>query len=268
VRVYEISKQTYTMSRTAAEGQQEGDDSVRARTRDGQEVFIDASVIYQVDPVKVIDLHVTWQDRYESDVVRPIARGIIRDLASQYGVEEIVSSKRAEMENLITEELNTKLAENSLTLGDFVLRDIHFSDEYAAAVEQKQIAEQQAQQAAFVVESRRQEAEQARVTAQGQADSAIIAAQGRAQATVLQAQAEAESLQLISEALAANPDVLTFRYIDKLAPNVEVMYLPAGQPFLVPLPTAPAPDGGTGTTTTAPSVITPTTPSTTTTTTP
>ena len=67
-----------------------------------------------------------------------------------------------------------------MILVDFVLRDIHFSEEYAVAVEQKQIAEQQAQQAKFVVESKKQEAEQARQVAQGQADAAVIAAQGQA----------------------------------------------------------------------------------------
>jgi regulator of protease activity HflC (stomatin/prohibitin superfamily) len=263
VQTYDISLDTYTMSGTPVSAGTEGsEDSVRARTKDGQEVFIDASVIYAIDPNKVIALHIAWQNRFEEGVVRPLARGIIRDSASQYGVEEIVSTKRAEMEAIITEVLTAKLAENDLLLKDFVLRDIHFSPEYAAAVEQKQIAEQQAQQAAFVVEQRRQEAEQARVTAQGQADAAIIAAEGRAQATVLQAQAESESLILISEALSANPDVLTFRYIDKLAPNVQVMYLPSGQQVLIPLPTATTPDTTglvptpsttvTGTTTTAP----------------
>jgi regulator of protease activity HflC (stomatin/prohibitin superfamily) len=118
-----------------------------------------------------------------------------------------------------------------------VLRDLRFSEEYAASVEQKQIAEQQAQQAFFVVEQRKQEAEQARQVAQGQADAAIISAEGRARATVLQAEAEAEALRLVGDALQDNPDLLTFRYIDKLAPNVQVMYLPSGQPFLLPLPT-------------------------------
>jgi len=242
VTAYRISNTTYTMSGTTDEGQLEGNDSVRARTKDGQEVFIDASVIYAIDPSKVIALHITWQSRYQDEVVRPLARGIIRDSASQYGVEEIVSSQRAAMEAIITNELAAKLAENDLLLVDFVMRDIHFSPEYAAAVEQKQIAEQQAQQAAFVVEQRRQEAEQARVTAQGQADAAIISAEGRAQATVLQAEAESESLRLIAEALTENPDVLTFRYIDKLAPNVQVIYLPSGQQYLIPLPTATVPD--------------------------
>jgi regulator of protease activity HflC (stomatin/prohibitin superfamily) len=192
-------------------------------------------------------------------VVRPQSRSIIRDVLSQYGIEEVVSSKRSEMEELITRALAEKFADNNLILADFLVRNIRFSDEYAAAVEQKQIAEQLAQQAKFVVEQKKQEAEQARQTAQGQADAAIIAAEGRARATVLQAEAEgearviqakaeAEALGLIAQQLKDNPSLLTFRYIEKLAPNVQVMYLPSGQPYLIPLPTPPAPTTSTVTT--------------------
>ena len=236
VKTYAISRQTYTMSSSATEGQTAGDDSVQARTKDGQQVFIDASVIYAVDPNKIVEINITWQDRFEQGVVRPLARGIMRDTASQYGVEEIVSSKRTELEKTITDQLAASLASNDLVLIDFVLRDIHFTAEYAAAVEKKQIAEQEVQEAVFVVQRKKQEAEQARVTAQGAADSAVIAAQGLAQATVLQAEADAKSLTLVANALKGNPDLLTFRYIDKLSPNVQVMYLPSGNPYLVTLP--------------------------------
>ena len=233
---YSISRRTYTMSSVGQEGQIAGDDSVRARTKDGQEVFIDASIIYSIDPAKVVQLHINWQGRFEDEVVRPLARGIIRDASSQYGVEEIVSSKRGELEQQITAELERKLAENDLELTDFVLRDIHFSPEYAAAVEQKQIAEQQAQQAFFVVEQRKQEAEQARQTAQGRADSVVIDSRGSAEARIIQAEAEARALGLIAAVLAANPDLLTYQYITKLAPNVQVMFLPSDSPFIFPLP--------------------------------
>ena len=42
VKYYSIGQETYTMSKTPAEGEVKGDDSVTARTSDGQEVFIDA----------------------------------------------------------------------------------------------------------------------------------------------------------------------------------------------------------------------------------
>jgi regulator of protease activity HflC (stomatin/prohibitin superfamily) len=233
---YSISRQTYTMS--AAPGREEtqnvGDDSIRARTKDGQEVYIDASVIYAINPTEVVQLHIDWQDRYENGVVRALARGIVRDMASQYGVEEIVSAKRFDLENAIREELGRKLAENHLVLVDFVLRDIHFSEEYAAAVEQKQIAEQEALQAKFVVEQKKQEAEQARQVAQGQADATVIQAQGEAQARLIQAEAEAKALQMIAEVLKNNPALLQYQWITKIAPEVKVILLPDGSQFILP----------------------------------
>jgi hypothetical protein len=55
---------------------------------------------------------------------------------------------------------------------------------------------------------------------------------------MIQAKAEADALVMIAAALNNNPDLLTYQYITKLAPNVQVMYLPSGQPYLITLPTA------------------------------
>jgi len=236
VVTYSISNQSYTMSSVALEGQIQGDDSIRARTKDGQEVILDASVIYQIDPAKVVQLHIVWQERYQDGIVRPEARGIIRDAVSQYGVEEVVSSKRTEMVDTISQLLGETLADNNLLLLDFVLRDIHFSDEYAAAVEQKQIAEQQAQQAKLVVEQKKQEAEQARQVAQGQADAAVISAQGAAESQIIQAEAQARANELIGQSLQANPEILQYQYILKLAPGVQTIFIPSGNQFILPLP--------------------------------
>jgi regulator of protease activity HflC (stomatin/prohibitin superfamily) len=232
VQPYSIAKQTYTMATTTGEGQVAGDDSIQARTKDGQQVFIDASVIYSIDPAHLVELHITWQNRFQDNVVRPVARSAIRDAVSQYGVEEIVSTKRAELEQTISNTISQGLTANNLIMVDFLLRNIRFSDEYAAAVEQKQIAEQQALQAQFVVEQKKQEAEQARQVAQGQADAVVIAAEGEAQAIVLKAQAQAEANDVLAKSLT--PELLTYTYINKLAPNVQVMYLPSGTPLLLP----------------------------------
>ena len=233
---YSISNQTYTMSATPSEGQIQADDSITARTKDGQVIIIDASVIYRVDPTKVVQLHIIWQNNYQDGIVRPESRGIIRDAVSQYGVEEVVSSKRAEMVQAIADELNSTMSRNNLELVDFVLRDIHFSPEYAAAVETKQIAEQQAQQAQLVVEQRRQEAEQARQVAQGQADAAVIAAQGAADAQIIQAEAQAKANELIGQSIQDNPEILQYQYILKLAPGVQTVFIPSGNQFILPLP--------------------------------
>jgi regulator of protease activity HflC (stomatin/prohibitin superfamily) len=228
VRRYSISRQTYTMSIVAGEGQVRGDDSILARTVDGQEVTIDASVIYAIDPAKVVDVNIRWQDRYVDGLVRPLARGVIRDAVAKYKIEEVISTQRVIMVNGISEELTNRMGAEGLMLVNFILRNITFSKEYAASVEQKQVAQQQAEQAKFLVQKQAQEAERLREEARGTRDAAITRAEGDAQSQVIRAKAEAEALQLISAALKDNPNLLTYRYIDKLAPNVNVMLVPSG----------------------------------------
>ncbi|MDX1437811.1 MAG: prohibitin family protein, partial [Anaerolineales bacterium] len=244
---YPTNRQTYTMSVTPFEGQVQGDDSVQARTSDGQIVFIDASVIFAMDPNETVEVHKKWLSNWIDNLVRPQSRGIIRDEVAQFGIEEVYSIRRNELSQNISRELEGVLEEGGFILIDFVLRNITFSEEYANSVEQKQIAEQQAQQAVFVVEQRRQEAEQARQAAQGQADSVAIRAEGDARALLIQAQAdadarllrasaEADALEMLALAIATNPDVLTLEYIQRLSPSIRTMLLPSDNPFLLPLP--------------------------------
>ena len=47
---------------------------------------------------------------------------------------------------------------------------------------------------------------------------------------------EAEALRLIAEALSRNPELLTYRYIEKLAPSIRTMLVPADMPYVLPIP--------------------------------
>lgn len=233
VITYPISNQNYTMSIAPAEGAIRGDDSIEARTSDGQQVSIDASIIFRVNPSKVLDVHIKWQNNYVDGIVRPAARGVIRDVVSQFGVEEVYSTRRGELTVEISQRMAKTLDEQGLEMVEFILRNVAFTEEYANSIEQKQIAEQEALRARFLVEQQRQEAERLREEARGQRDAAITKAEGDAQATILRAQAEAEALRLVSQALENNPDLLTFRYIEKLAPTISTVLLPSNAPFII-----------------------------------
>ena len=236
VKIYSISKSTYTMSIANLEGDIQGDDSIAARTSDGQEVYIDASIIFSLDPADILDVHIIWQNRYLDGLIRPTVRGVIRDAVSQFKVNEVYSTNREELKMQIEETMAKALDNNGLILSDFVLRNITFTTEYAASIEKKQIAEQLGQEAEYIVEQRKQEAEQARQVAEGTRDAAILEAEGRAQSQVIEAKAEAEALQLIANVLAKHPELLNYRYIEKLAPGIQVMLVPNDNPYLLPLP--------------------------------
>jgi regulator of protease activity HflC (stomatin/prohibitin superfamily) len=66
-----------------------------------------------------------------------------------------------------------------------------------------------------------------RAQAKGQADAVATRAEGDATAAVTKAKGDAEALRLIADALKTNPDLLTYTYIQKLAPNVGLILMPA-----------------------------------------
>ena len=262
---FATAKQEYTMSGKATEGAVAGDDAVEARTSDGQQVFIDATVRFYADPAKVVDLRRTWQgqDRYIQGFVRPTTRNVIYNAASRYKVEEIYGVKRTELQQVIQDQLTGQYAQQGLILDAFQLRNVTFTPEYAQSIEQKQIAQQQSEQAKLLVQKSQQEADQLRAKVKGEADAVVLRATGDSQAAVTRAQGDAQALKLIADALKTNPDLLTYTYIQKLAPNVGLIMLPAGgnNPFILnlsdlqnqarPLP-LPTPTATTPLTTTTP----------------
>jgi regulator of protease activity HflC (stomatin/prohibitin superfamily) len=236
---FTTAKQEYTMSGSINEGAQVGNDAVEARTSDGQQVYIDATVRYSADPAKVVELRRIWQgqDRYITGFVRPSTRNVIYNTTARYKVEEVYGAKRTDLQQQIEAQLTEQFAAQGLILDAFQLRNITFSPEYAQSIEQKQIAQQQSEQAKLLVQKSQQEADQLRAKVKGEADAVVLRADGDAQAAVTRAKGDAEALKLIAEALKTNPDLLTYTYIQKLAPNVGLIMLPAGgnNPFILNL---------------------------------
>lgn len=209
--------QTYTMSNSPDEGAQLGDDSIRSRTSDGQEVRIDCSVIFRIDMEQAVLIHTDWQNRYIEDFVRPVIRGVVRTQVSQFKVNEVNSSKRRDLEAALNNFLREEFADKGLLLDQFLLRDITFTPEYATSVEEKQIALEGQQQTEY------------------QAAQIRNLALGRADAVEIEARSQARALALIAKELEENPELLTYRYIEKLAPNIRVMLVPNNAPFILPL---------------------------------
>jgi len=238
--IYPIYWQTYTMSSEALEGEKIGDDSIAARTSDGQAVYLDVSVIYRIDSNDVIRIHIDLQDRYVKDYIRPILRGIVRTEVSQFTADEVNSSKRKNLEAILDEKIREAFNEKGFVLDRFLLRNIGFSPAYASAIEQKQVAEQEKQQREFQAEQIRKLAEGQRdklkLEAEGQAVAIVLEGQAAADVILLKAQAEAEALRLIKEALGGDQNLITYRYVDKLGPGVQVMLVPSDNPYLLPLP--------------------------------
>ncbi|MEM7130904.1 MAG: prohibitin family protein [Chloroflexota bacterium] len=231
--------QTYTMSNKIGEGANEGDDSIRARTSDGQEVRLDNSVIFRIDRAQAVKVHVDWQDRYIKDFVRPVVRGFVRTQVSQFTVQEVNSSSRKDLEATLDRLLRQEFASKGIIMDQFLVRDITFTDEYAKSIEDKQVAfegiERTGHQADQIRNLAAGERDRLETEAFGRKEKFIIEAQGRAQAIELEAEAQAKALKMIADALNGNNELLTYEYINKLSPNIRAMLVPNDAPLILPL---------------------------------
>jgi prohibitin 2 len=247
---YPITQLEY--SAISGEGGRTGDDeAVEARTRDGQTVQIDVTVIYRILPSRAAQIYLDWNENYVRGFILPTTRSIVREVVSKYTAEQIYGEAREALGNDIKATISERFSEDNFDLTDLLVRNITFSDEFTSAIEQKVVAEQNLQRA-------RIDAERAQTEAAGLANAAIERARGVAEAVKIEAAAQAEALRLVSEQIANNPSLIQYLYVQNLSDNVSLVLLPSNSPFLFDLASL-----GVSPATAVPSTsVTPTTPAT------
>lgn len=222
---YSVTQQAYIMSAKQAEGNVEGDDAVAARTKDGQTVNLDITVLYRIIGDKAGKLYVNWNKRYIDEFIRPTTRALVREVVSKFTAEQIYGEARSQLGLDIKQAVSDRFAKENLELTDLLVRDITFSADFTNAIEQKVVAAQNLERA-------KTDALTAQTQAEGRANAAIAAAQGDAQAIEINAKAQAEALRLVSEQIAANPSLIQYEYVQKLSDNVQLILMPSSSPFL------------------------------------
>lgn len=186
VQLFDARLQEYTMTAAPDEGAIRRDDSLDAPTSDGQQVKVDATVLFMVDKTKVPEIWKTVGMDYVDKLIRPISRSQIRMVISRYSAPQIYSEKRQEAETVMTKEIAELLKSKNIIVDKVLLRAVYFSPEYSKAIEQKVIAEQNIKRAEFEVKQASQAAQ-----------SKIAEAKGLAEAQALQKQSlTQEYLQL------------------------------------------------------------------------
>jgi len=213
---YDVRTQTYTMSTTSWEGELRGDDSLTALTSDGQIVKIDISVRFHPDAENIYRLHQKIGQDYANKIIRPNTRSQVRVVIARFPVNDVYAARREQIEQEISASLRKSLAQNDIVLDEVLLRDVQFSPAFAAAIEQKQIAQQNAQRMQYVLQKAEKEKQQ----------------------KILEAQGDARSIQLRGRAIAQNTRVVQYEYARKIAPNVGAI-ITDGKNLTVPFAAPP-----------------------------
>ena len=195
-----------------------------AASKDMQDVSTAVALNYHLDGSKVTDLYRTigTNDIIESTILQPAIQESVKASTAQYNAEELIT-ERPIVKLTIEESLRNRLSEKGIIVETLSLTDFKFSPEFTQAIEQKQVAQQNAQKAEndllrISVEARQQ----------------VAQAQGIANATLTKATAEAQAIEIQGKALRENQQVVTLRTVEKWNGILPTVFSGNGQsmPFI------------------------------------
>lgn len=166
--------------------------STEASSKDLQDVYADVALNWHIIPTETNSLFQEIGDRQAviDRIINPALEEVLKAVIAKYTAEEMITQReaaKAEIDQLLL----ARLRAYHIAIDDIALVQVQFSDRFSDAVEAKQIAEQEAKRAGFMVQKAIREAE----------------------VKVNLAKGEAEAHRLIRETLT--PDILRRQAIDR-----------------------------------------------------
>lgn len=158
------------------------EDTSEAATKDLQRVGAKVAFNWTVNPESVGKMlrEVGTAESIENNIIAPAVSEVLKAATAKLTAEEVLT-KRMELKATIDEMLIKRLSSYGLIVKDISLVDLSFTKEFNHAVEQKQVAEQEAKQAEYVALKATQDAIAAVNTAKGQAEAVLVNARAQAE---------------------------------------------------------------------------------------
>lgn len=161
----------------------------QAASSDMQRVGTEVSLNYRLDENSLESIYTRTGVDIESPLIDPRIQEVVKAVVAKYQADKLLAQReivKGEIESL----LKQSLAPYHVIVEAVQITDFKFSEQYDAAIEAKQTAEQNAQKAKNDLERIKVEAEQKVATARAEAEAIRI------QAEAIKAQGGAEYVQL------------------------------------------------------------------------
>ncbi|XP_052118471.1 prohibitin-3, mitochondrial [Arachis duranensis] len=189
-------------------------------TKDLQMVNLTLRVLSRPDTDRLPTIVQNLGLEYDEKVLPSIGNEVLKAVVAQFNADQLLT-ERPHVSALVRESLIRRAKDFNIVLDDVAITHLSYGNEFSRAVEQKQVAQQEAERSKFVV----MKAEQER------------------RAAIIRAEGESEAAKLISEATAATGmGLIELRRIEAsrevastLAKSPNVAYLPGGKNLLMAL---------------------------------
>lgn len=145
VTVYDIKVQKEAVTSTAA-------------SKDLQDVSSQIVVNYNLERGSVSRVHQTIGALYIDKIVTPAINEVFKAASAEYTAAELIT-ERSKLKTIAQKTLTDRLAPYGIKVSELSIVDFKFSDSFGKAIEEKQVAQQNAERAKFNLEAARTDAE-------------------------------------------------------------------------------------------------------------